>query len=51
MFYPIIRSQGNNIVWATKAIIEKHVVDNAIRVIGIIIINTTIEFITQRETM
>ena len=33
MFSPIIRSQVNNIVSATKVIIETHVVDNSIRII------------------
>ena len=34
---PIIRSPENNIVPATKSIIETHVAENAIRIIEIII--------------
>ena len=49
MFSPIISSQGNNIVSATKAIIETHVAENAIRIIEIIIRMTTTESITQRK--
>ena len=33
MFYPIVRSQYNDNVLSTKAIIETHVADNAIRII------------------
>ena len=49
MFSPIIRSQGNNIVPATKAIIDTRVAENTIRNIEIIIIETTTESITQRK--
>ena len=33
MFYPIIRIQGENIISATKAMIETHVAETAIRII------------------
>ena len=49
MFSPIIRSQVNNIVSATKVIIETHVAENAIRTIEIKIRNTTTESITQKK--
>ena len=47
MFSPIIRSQGNNIVSYTKAILETHVSENSIIIVEIIIIKTAIESITQ----
>ena len=49
VFYPMIRSQGNNLVSATKSITETHVVENDIKIIQIRIIKTTTEFITQRK--
>ena len=33
MFYPITRSQGKHIISATKAMIETHVMETAIRII------------------
>ena len=47
--YPVIRDQGNNIVSATKAMIETHVAENAIRIILIIIRKTTTDSITQQK--
>ena len=47
MFSPIIRSQRNNIVSATKAIKETHLAENAIIIIELIIIKTTAESIAQ----
>ena len=41
MFPPTIRSQGNNIVSAPKAIIETRVSENTIIIIEIIIRKTT----------
>ena len=49
MFSSIIRSQVNNMILPTKAIIETYVAENAIRIIEIIIINTTTESITQHK--
>ena len=46
---PTIRSQVNDIVSATKSIIETHVAEKAIRIIEIIIKKTTTEFTTQRR--
>ena len=40
-------SQGNNIVSATKAIIETHVSENTIRIIPIMIRQITTDSITQ----
>ena len=40
MIFPIIRSQINNIVSATKAILETRIAKNSIKIILIIIINT-----------
>ena len=51
MFSPIIRSQRNSIVLATKAIIETHVVENAIIIVEIIFRKTTTESNKQRKTM
>ena len=39
--YPITRSQEDNIVSVTKAMVETHVAENDIRIILIIIIKTT----------
>ena len=47
MFFPIKMSQVNNLVLATRVIIETHVVENAIRIIPVIIRKTTTESITQ----
>ena len=49
MFSPIIRSHVNNIVSATKAIIETHLAEKSIRIIEIIIRNTTTESITHQK--
>ena len=49
MFSTIIRIQEDNIVSDTKVIIETHVADNAIRIIEIIIKNTTKESTKQRK--
>ena len=45
----MVRSLGNNIVSATKEIIETYVVGNAIIIIHILIRNTAIEYITQQK--
>ena len=49
MFSPIIRSHVNAIVSATKAITETHLAEKYIRIIGIIIRNTTAESITHQK--
>ena len=49
MFYPIIRSQGNNIVLATKEMIETHIAENASVIITIISRKTATESITKRK--
>ena len=41
MFYPIIRSQEDNIVSATKAMIETHILEKVIIIILIISSKTT----------
>ena len=49
MFSPVIRSHGNNIVSATKEILETHILENAIKIIDIIIKNTATESIKKRK--
>ena len=47
----IIRSQENNIVSATKALIVTHVAENPIKIIQIIVRKTTTASIPQRKNV
>ena len=49
MFSPVFRIQGNNIVPATKSIIETHIAKNDIRIIEIIINKATKYSTTQQK--